>query len=149
MSRHGQETRILSLANRFGPDPPFPSRVVTDCKANVKLCILLPSCSPHCPHTREKIIGLNFIILAPNCMHTRVMIHVVLAVLFVLAAPVWPNVLHMDGRTCLQACASIKPTQLCHHLPHALFNGRALGFSPTRGKRQCWRGLQGHVGPCP
>jgi hypothetical protein len=34
--------------------PPF--RVVTDCKANVKLCILLPSCSPRCPDTREIII---------------------------------------------------------------------------------------------
>ncbi len=29
-----RETLILSLANRFGPDPPF--RVVTDCKAKVR-----------------------------------------------------------------------------------------------------------------
>jgi hypothetical protein len=51
-----REPLILSLAHRFGPDPPF--RVVTDCKAHVKLCILLPSCSPRCPDTREIIIGV-------------------------------------------------------------------------------------------
>ncbi len=56
---------------------------------SVKLCMLLASCSPRCPDTREIMIGLKFIILATNCMPDRVMI--VLAVLFVLAAPVWPN----------------------------------------------------------
>jgi hypothetical protein len=45
----------LSLANQFGPDPPF--RVETDYKTKIKLCILLPSCSPRCPDTREIIIG--------------------------------------------------------------------------------------------
>ncbi len=45
-----REPLILSLANRFGPDPPF--RVVTDYKANVKLCILLPSCSSRCPDSK-------------------------------------------------------------------------------------------------
>ena len=30
-------------------------------------------------------------------------------------------------------------------LPHALFNGRARGFSATRGKGQCRRSLHGHA----
>jgi hypothetical protein len=32
------------------PNPPI--RVLTDCKTNVKLCMLLSSCSPHCAVTR-------------------------------------------------------------------------------------------------
>jgi hypothetical protein len=57
IGRARREMVNLSLANRFGPNPPF--RVVTDCKANVKLCTLLPSCSPRCPDKRELIIRVT------------------------------------------------------------------------------------------
>jgi hypothetical protein len=84
----------LSLENRFGPDPPF--RVVTDCKANVKLCILLPSChgGPACPDTRKIIIGDYW---GLNCVHDSKVdsilpMHIVVQAVF---GPVWPNVLQM------------------------------------------------------
>jgi hypothetical protein len=55
LSRGRWEALILSLANRFGPDPPF--RVVMDCKAIVSL-------GPHLADTREMrdllLNGLNF-----------------------------------------------------------------------------------------
>ena len=74
-----REIPFLSLANRFGPDPPF--RVVRDCKANVKLCILLPD-------TREIIIGVT---IGLNWVIMRSIGHMVGELGACLDVPVWPK----------------------------------------------------------
>ena len=56
-NRYGQETLVTTK--------PVLARLtlgVTNCKANLKLCILLPSCSTHHTDIREVIIDLSFII---------------------------------------------------------------------------------------
>jgi hypothetical protein len=105
----------LSLANLFGPDPPF--RAVTDCKANVELCMLLPSCGTRCPNTWEIIIGDYW---GLNCVHDSIVdsilpMHMVVKLFRPSSGRCgqmsckWP-----DEPPC-KVCANIKPTQLYHH----------------------------------
>ena len=69
----------LSLVSWFGPDPPF--RVVTDGKANVKLCILLPN-------SMEIIIGVT---IGLNWVIMRSIWHMVGELGACLDVPVWPK----------------------------------------------------------